>query len=187
MRAVTVSEPGGPEVLGWGEVPDPVCGPGEVIVDVAATAVNRADLLQRQGVPLRGDLIFTATADEESGGNYGYGWLAEHAPDTIRATYAINEGGGMPLLSRSGLLCGLSLGEIAARLGVSKPTVWAWEHGKSRPVERRLAALADALGVTPSGLEPAPSGPNAELEQSRRKIAAAYGIEPSRVRIMIEL
>jgi len=49
MRAVTVSEPGGPEVLGWGEVPDPVCGPGEVIVDVEATAVNRADLLQRQG------------------------------------------------------------------------------------------------------------------------------------------
>ena len=49
MRAVTVSEPGGPEVLGWGEVPDPVCGPGEVIVDVAATAVNRADIMQRQG------------------------------------------------------------------------------------------------------------------------------------------
>ena len=49
MRAVTISGPGGPEVLGWGEVPDPVCGPGEVIVDVAATAVNRADLLQRQG------------------------------------------------------------------------------------------------------------------------------------------
>jgi putative PIG3 family NAD(P)H quinone oxidoreductase len=49
MRAVTVAEPGGPEMLGWGEVPDPVCGPGEVIVDVAATAVNRADLLQRQG------------------------------------------------------------------------------------------------------------------------------------------
>jgi putative PIG3 family NAD(P)H quinone oxidoreductase len=49
MRAVTVREPGGPEVLGWDEVPDPVCGPGEVIVDVAATAVNRADLLQRQG------------------------------------------------------------------------------------------------------------------------------------------
>jgi putative PIG3 family NAD(P)H quinone oxidoreductase len=49
MHAVTVSEPGGPEALGWGEVPDPVCAPGEVIVDVAATAVNRADLLQRQG------------------------------------------------------------------------------------------------------------------------------------------
>jgi putative PIG3 family NAD(P)H quinone oxidoreductase len=49
MRAVTISEPGGPEVLTWGEVPDPVCGAGEVVVDVAATAVNRADLLQRRG------------------------------------------------------------------------------------------------------------------------------------------
>ena len=50
MRAVTVAEPGGPEVLGWGEVPDPVCGPGEVIVDVAATAVNRADLHAAAGL-----------------------------------------------------------------------------------------------------------------------------------------
>src|ERR687890_334454 len=49
MRAVTISEPGGPEVLGWGEVPDPVLRPGEVLVDVVATAVNRADLLQRAG------------------------------------------------------------------------------------------------------------------------------------------
>jgi putative PIG3 family NAD(P)H quinone oxidoreductase len=51
MRAVTISEPGGPDVLTWDEVPgpDPEPGPGEVLVDVAATAVNRADLLQRQG------------------------------------------------------------------------------------------------------------------------------------------
>ncbi len=49
MRAVTVREPGGPDVLGWEEVPDPVCGPGEVLIDVVASAVNRADLLQRAG------------------------------------------------------------------------------------------------------------------------------------------
>ena len=49
MRAVTLSGSGGPEVLGWGEVPDPVLRPGEVLVDVVATAVNRADLLQRAG------------------------------------------------------------------------------------------------------------------------------------------
>lgn len=36
-------------MLEWAEVPDPVAGPGEVLLDVAATAVNRADLLQRQG------------------------------------------------------------------------------------------------------------------------------------------
>ncbi|MFP5372992.1 MAG: NAD(P)H-quinone oxidoreductase [Actinomycetes bacterium] len=49
MHAITVPEPGGPEVLTWAEVPDPECGPGEVLVDVVASAVNRADLLQRQG------------------------------------------------------------------------------------------------------------------------------------------
>src|SRR5919107_390756 len=49
MRAVTIEQPGGPDVLEWAEVPAPACGPGEVIVDVVATAVNRADLLQRQG------------------------------------------------------------------------------------------------------------------------------------------
>ena len=49
MYAITIREPGGPEVLVWTEVPDPVPGPGEVLVDVAASAVNRADLLQRAG------------------------------------------------------------------------------------------------------------------------------------------
>jgi putative PIG3 family NAD(P)H quinone oxidoreductase len=49
MHAVVITEPGGPEVLQWTEVPDPVPGPGEVIVDVAASAVNRADMMQRQG------------------------------------------------------------------------------------------------------------------------------------------
>jgi putative PIG3 family NAD(P)H quinone oxidoreductase len=49
MYAVVVSEPGGPEVMSWQEVPDPVAGAGEVVLDVAATAVNRPDLLQRQG------------------------------------------------------------------------------------------------------------------------------------------
>lgn len=49
MHAVVVSEPGGPDVLRWREVEDPAPGPGEVLLDVAASAVNRADLLQRQG------------------------------------------------------------------------------------------------------------------------------------------
>ena len=49
MRAVTQTSTGGPETLTVSEVPDPVAGPGEVLVEVAATAVNRADLLQRQG------------------------------------------------------------------------------------------------------------------------------------------
>jgi putative PIG3 family NAD(P)H quinone oxidoreductase len=49
MYAITVAEPGGPENMRWTEVEDPEPGPGEVLLDVVATAVNRADLLQRQG------------------------------------------------------------------------------------------------------------------------------------------
>lgn len=49
MRAITMTEPGGPDVLRWTETPEPTPGPGEVLIDVAASAVNRADLLQRQG------------------------------------------------------------------------------------------------------------------------------------------
>jgi len=49
MRAVTPSGAGGPDVLTVTDLPDPVPGPGEVAISVVATAVNRADLLQRQG------------------------------------------------------------------------------------------------------------------------------------------
>jgi NADPH:quinone reductase len=49
VRAVTVPEPGGPDALVPTSVPDPSPGPGEVLVEVAAAGVNRADLLQRAG------------------------------------------------------------------------------------------------------------------------------------------
>jgi putative PIG3 family NAD(P)H quinone oxidoreductase len=49
MRAIVATSPGGPEVLAWHDVPDPVAGPGDVLIDITAAAVNRADILQRQG------------------------------------------------------------------------------------------------------------------------------------------
>ncbi len=49
MRAVIADEAGGPEVLSVAELPDPEPGPGEVVLQVAAAGLNRADLLQRQG------------------------------------------------------------------------------------------------------------------------------------------
>ena len=50
MRAVLIQKPGGPEVLRLGEVPNPAPAPGEILVRIRATALNRADLLQRQGL-----------------------------------------------------------------------------------------------------------------------------------------
>ncbi|MEU0489185.1 NAD(P)H-quinone oxidoreductase [Nocardiopsis sp. NPDC006139] len=50
MKAITIKEFGGPEVLEWTDVEDPVPAPGEVVVDVAAAALNRADAVQRIGL-----------------------------------------------------------------------------------------------------------------------------------------
>jgi NADPH2:quinone reductase len=50
MRAIVVSELGGPEVMVLGERPDPVAGPGEVVVEVAAAGVNFIDIYRRSGV-----------------------------------------------------------------------------------------------------------------------------------------
>jgi NADPH2:quinone reductase len=50
MQAIVLDSHGGPEVLHLREIPDPVVGPEEVLVDVTSTAVNRADVLQRLGL-----------------------------------------------------------------------------------------------------------------------------------------
>ena len=49
MHAIVIREPGGADVLEWTQVPDPEPGPGEVLIEVAASAVNRADVMQRMG------------------------------------------------------------------------------------------------------------------------------------------
>ncbi|MBF6298335.1 NAD(P)H-quinone oxidoreductase [Nocardia amamiensis] len=49
MRAIDLNGFGGPETMSWAETPDPTLGHGEVLIDVAAAGVNRADLLQRRG------------------------------------------------------------------------------------------------------------------------------------------
>jgi putative PIG3 family NAD(P)H quinone oxidoreductase len=49
MHAIVIENPGEPDVLRWTEVPDPVAGPGEVLLDVVAAGINRADISQRMG------------------------------------------------------------------------------------------------------------------------------------------
>lgn len=49
MRAIEISTPGPPEVLVPVERPDPVAGPGELLIAVAAAGINRPDVLQRKG------------------------------------------------------------------------------------------------------------------------------------------
>src|SRR5687767_11272230 len=49
MRAITIPEPGDVDSLVLDEVPDPEPGPGQVLLDVVAAGVNRADVMQRRG------------------------------------------------------------------------------------------------------------------------------------------
>ena len=86
--------------------------------------------------------------------------------------------------------------ELAERAGLSKPTLWKWETGRSEPRDRSLARLAEALGVSLRALRiegpgaPATTpGQDTSMEevvaQARADVARAAGVEISRVRISI--
>jgi acetylornithine deacetylase/succinyl-diaminopimelate desuccinylase-like protein len=79
--------------------------------DMVAAEVMALVLLRRAGCALKGDLILAAGADEETGGEYGFGWLVRNAPETILADYAINESGGGPIPTPQGLVYTINTGE----------------------------------------------------------------------------
>jgi acetylornithine deacetylase/succinyl-diaminopimelate desuccinylase-like protein len=115
-------------------------------------------LLGRAGVRLNGELIFLAAADEESGGRWGVGWLAERMPDAIRADVAVNEGGGVPVHTPAGLLYALATGEkgrLEARItrkGRSGHASRPWAADNPVPVIaeaiRRIAAYEPEIDVS---------------------------------------
>jgi NADPH:quinone reductase len=80
MKAIEISEPGGPEVLRLVDRPDPAPVAGEVAIRVEAAGVNRPDVLQRKGMyaPPAGasDLPGLEVAGTIVGGDLGPGWLA---------------------------------------------------------------------------------------------------------------
>jgi putative PIG3 family NAD(P)H quinone oxidoreductase len=167
MHAVTMSGFGDTDVLGWGVVPDPAPGPGEVVVDVVASAVNRADLLQRQGfyppppgaseilglecsgrvVALGGGVTEWAVGDEVcallAGGGY-----AERV--------AVPAGQCMPVPAGTDLVTAAALPEVAC-------TVWSnvvltahltagesmLVHGGSSGIGTLAIQVAKALGAAP--------------------------------------
>ncbi|GFE77263.1 MULTISPECIES: helix-turn-helix domain-containing protein [Novosphingobium] len=83
---------------------------------------------------------------------------------------------------------GFSQGELAERIGVSKPTVWAWEHGRARPQDARLKGIADALGTTIEDLDGLPRTDNLAfvMAEYRDQIAAHFNVAPAKVKIVIE-
>lgn len=84
---------------------------------------------------------------------------------------------------------GLTLAAVAEQLGVSKPSVWAWEQGRARPTPERLARIAALYGLSETSLA---AGPDLDalseaLALARQHVADAFSVEVTKVRIMIEL
>jgi len=111
---------------------------GRGALDCKGLAVAEAmvmKLIKREGLKLRGDLIYAATADEEMGGSKGVGWLVEHHLDKIRAEYVINEGGGfsIPLEGR----------RIYTVQTAEKGVIWLRIKAKGRPGHGSIPGFAD--------------------------------------------
>lgn len=115
------------------------------------------------------------------------------APSSAPAAAVTDARSGDPLgvtLNRLRREAGLTLADVANTLGVSKPTVWAWEKGKARPLPERIDAIAAALGVAPEALAESRDAYGAisgVIDDCRQRIAEAYGTPPASVRILVEL
>jgi len=126
--------------------------------DMLAAEVMTLILLKRAGVSMQGDLIFAAGADEETGGQYGFGWLAENAPDAIRADYALNEGGGGCIHTDKGLVYTVMVGEkgrLEVRItvrgrGAHASVPWAGDNPALKLAEilKRLEAYQPEINVS---------------------------------------
>ena len=68
-------------------------------------------ILKRNGVALEDGLILASGADEEHGGRYGFGWLADNHSEKLTAPLAVNEGGGVPIEAAGNLTYLLGVGE----------------------------------------------------------------------------
>jgi acetylornithine deacetylase/succinyl-diaminopimelate desuccinylase-like protein len=76
-----------------------------------STQVMTMIILKRLGVKLKGTLTVVASADEEAGGKYGFGYLAREHADKIRADFVLNEGGGHVIRTKKGIAYAFSVGE----------------------------------------------------------------------------
>ena len=79
--------------------------------DLMAAQVSAALQLIEEKVPLNGELIIAATADEEKGGTLGAGYLSEKRPEVLAADYAVNEGAEQPIIIDGKMAYFLQVGE----------------------------------------------------------------------------
>lgn len=166
MRAVIADGAGGPEVLSVAELPDPEAGPGEVVLDVAAAALNRADLLQRQGFypppPGASDIIgmecsgtVAAVGPGVTGWSVGDEACALLAAGGYAEKVAVPAGQLMPVPDGVDLVTAAALPEVACTVWSNvfmiaglKPHETLLVHGGAGGIGSFAIQLAHQLGAT---------------------------------------
>jgi len=92
-------------------------------------------LLKRNGVELKGDVVFAATADEEQGGLSGADYLLRNYPEKVFAPYVLNEGGGLAVPTRKGNVFTVQTAE--------KGILWFKVKAKGTPGHGSMPNVAD--------------------------------------------
>jgi putative PIG3 family NAD(P)H quinone oxidoreductase len=164
MRAVTLPSYGGLEALVLADVEDPQPAPGEVVVDVVATAVNRADLLQRMGFynPPRGASpypglecsgVVRALGDGVTGWSVGDEVCALLAGGGYAEQVAVPAGQLLPVPSGVSLVDAAALPEVACtvwsnvfQLAALQPGERLLVHGGTSGIGTHATQLASVLG-----------------------------------------
>ncbi len=165
MLAITVPTPGGPEALALAEVPDPTLAPDEVLLDVVAAGVNRADLLQRQGhyPPPPGASAYlglecsgrvAAVGADVTGWAVGDEACALLAGGGYAARVAVPAGQLLPVPAGVSLVDAAALPEVACTVwsnvfmtAALAPGEWLLVHGGSSGIGTMAIQLAHALGA----------------------------------------
>lgn len=165
MRAVVAQGTGGPEVLSVTDVPDPVAGPGEVLLEVVAAGLNRADLLQRRGFypppPGASDIIgmecsgrVLALGEGVAGLEVGQEVCALLAGGGYAEKVAVPAGQVMPVPAGVDLVTAAALPEVAATVWSNvfmvaglRPDETLLVHGGAGGIGTFAIQLAHALGA----------------------------------------
>jgi len=165
VKAAIADRAGGPEVLALREVPTPVPGHGEVLLDVAATAVNRADLLQRQGhyppPPGASDVIglecsgtVAALGEDVTGWSVGDEVCALLAGGGYAEQVAVPAGQLMPVPAGVDLVTAAALPEVACTVWSNvfmvaglRPQEHFLVHGGAGGIGTMAIQLGHALGA----------------------------------------
>ncbi|WP_019901514.1 NAD(P)H-quinone oxidoreductase [Salinispora arenicola] len=189
MHAIKIQEPGGPDMLVWSEVTDPEPGPGEVIVDVRASGVNRGDILQRQGhyppppgaSPYPGlecSGTISAIADDVRGWTVGQQVCALLAGGGYAERVAVPAGQLLPVPDGVDLVDSAALPEVACTVWsnvVRLARLTAGEtllvHGGGSGIGTFAIQLGSALGATVAATARLPK------HDQLRKLGAAHTID----------